>query len=115
MSYSKIPIYRSMLLYFLEYGLASLYKWSHHDQMRPMLFTFCCHNDRIIMCVIISNACIHAINTTAANVRYCILLIHAARCLAHFGVDMIASRINMHIKFVLIWPAVYEPQHVCLS
>lgn len=67
------------------------------------------------MCVIISNTRIHAINTTAANVRRCILLIHAARCFAHFSVDMTASRINMHIKFVLIRLAVYEPLHVCLS
>lgn len=64
------------------------------------------------MCVIISNDWIHA---STANVRERILLIDAAHCLAHFGVDMIASWINMHIKFVLIWLAVYEPQHVCLS
>lgn len=83
--------------------------------MRPMLFTFCCHNDRILMCVIISNAYICAINAASANVRYCALLIHAARRLAHFSVDTTASRINMHIKFVLICLAVYEPQHVCLS
>lgn len=67
------------------------------------------------MCVIISNAYIRAINAPAANVRYSVLLIHAARRLAHFSVDTTASRINMHIKFVLICLAVYEPQHVCLS